>query len=76
MAKRKAFPRNPLVCDRPTDSLDYCAAVIDYVAHSASENLPSDSHEFGQFLVLMAVRDALRFEVERVGPRGSAGGGL
>lgn len=68
MAKSKSTPapRNPLVnMANPVDTLDYCASVVEFVGESTDGGSPTDKYEFGRYLVLRTVVDALRFESER-----------
>jgi hypothetical protein len=71
MAKQKSTAQecNFLISDSPNDTLNCCAAVLEFVAGSNSDGSPTDSYDFGRHLVLTAVSDALRYESSRVGVR-------
>jgi hypothetical protein len=68
MAKQKSnAPRpNPFISDRRADTLNHCAAVVEFVAGSRDDGSPTDNYDFGRYLVLIAVSDALRYESGRV----------
>lgn len=71
MAKTKsnALDRSPLINDNPADTLNYCAAVLEFVAGSRDDGAPTINYDFGRYLVLLSVSDALRYESSRVGVR-------
>ncbi|MCB1597618.1 MAG: hypothetical protein KDI87_07895 [Gammaproteobacteria bacterium] len=68
MAKQKSTAQecNVLISNAPTDTLNHCAAVLEFVAGSNSDGSPTDNYDFGRHLVLTAVADALRYESGRV----------
>jgi hypothetical protein len=68
MAKQKstAVPGNPLIDENPADSLNHCAAVLDYLGESEEDYEPSENYLFGRQLILRTVVEALRYESARV----------
>lgn len=73
MAKRNSTsaPRNPLVNqDNPGDTLSFCAAVLEYIGESTDDGAPTDNYDFGRYLVLRTVTEALRYESDRVTDNG------
>lgn len=59
---------NPLIDTNPADTLAACAAVLTYVANAGTHGVSSDDHALGQYLTLMTVRAALRYEAVRAAP--------
>ena len=60
--------KNPLIQTKPSDTLEHCADVLDYLAwFNQSEGvIPTDDIRQGGFLISMVVTEALRWESERV----------
>lgn len=67
MAKQKSNAHQPnlFISDSRADTLNHCAAVVEFVAGSRDDGAPTDNYDFGRFLVLTAVSDALRYESSR-----------